>query len=221
MAGNTAAMLARGVLNSMLLNQVKVATMLLCLGIGGSYWAWHALAGAADEKGRGNPGQVAQDPCVSRRSHRRPNRAVAYRLTGSVRVEGTGEPVAGATVDVMIADSGQAIAAQTGLPCPARTAVTPLTSRRAVPLLDADRARRLLGPAQFPEVRGVCRLQGRAGLSQGLCGTPGHRLGFPHHPRPPGEASPRGGHGFRQGRVFPQRCGRRRPCPPDPPHRGR
>ena len=30
-----------------------------------------------------------------------------YRLTGSVRLEGTGEPVAGATVEVMIADSGQ------------------------------------------------------------------------------------------------------------------
>ena len=46
-AGNTAAVLARGVLNSMLLNQLKVATVLLCLGIGGSYWAWHALAGPA------------------------------------------------------------------------------------------------------------------------------------------------------------------------------
>ena len=39
MAGNTAAVLARGVLNSMLLDQLRVATVLLCLGIGGSYWA--------------------------------------------------------------------------------------------------------------------------------------------------------------------------------------
>jgi RNA polymerase sigma factor (sigma-70 family) len=106
MAGNTAAVLAREVLNSMLLNQLKVATVLLCLGIGSSYCAWHALAGATDENGRSHPGQVAKAPAAAPKPQTtRP--AVAYRLTGSVRVEGTGEPVAGATVDVMIADSGQ------------------------------------------------------------------------------------------------------------------
>ncbi len=43
MAGNTAAVLARGVLNSMLMNQLKVVAVLLLLGIGSSYWAWRAF----------------------------------------------------------------------------------------------------------------------------------------------------------------------------------
>ena len=65
-AGNTAAILARGVLNSMLLNQLRVATVLLCLGIGGSYWAWHAVAAAVDGKGQTNPGPaVVRAPASS------------------------------------------------------------------------------------------------------------------------------------------------------------
>jgi RNA polymerase sigma factor (sigma-70 family) len=56
MAGNTAAILARGVLNSMLLQRVIVTTILLCLGIGGSYWAWHAVAAMDDGKAQTNPG---------------------------------------------------------------------------------------------------------------------------------------------------------------------
>jgi RNA polymerase sigma factor (sigma-70 family) len=39
MAGNTAAILARGVLNSMILDKLRAATVLLCLGIGASYLA--------------------------------------------------------------------------------------------------------------------------------------------------------------------------------------
>jgi RNA polymerase sigma factor (sigma-70 family) len=106
MAGNTAAVLARGVLTSMMLNQLKVATVLLCLAIGGGYWAWQAFAGPPDEKGRLDQGRVAQTPASSPKP--KPSQPLmAYRLTGSVRLEGTGEPVAGATVDVMIADSGQ------------------------------------------------------------------------------------------------------------------
>jgi RNA polymerase sigma factor (sigma-70 family) len=61
MAGNAAAVLARGVLNTMLVDQLRIATVLLCLGIGGSYWAWHALA-AGDEK----KGQTAARPAVVR-----------------------------------------------------------------------------------------------------------------------------------------------------------
>jgi RNA polymerase sigma factor (sigma-70 family) len=106
MAGNTAAVLARGVLTSMILNQLKVATVLLCLTIGGSYWAWQAFAGPAGERGRLDQGKVAQTPASSPKP--KPSQpSMAYRLTGSVRLEGTGEAVAGATVDVMIADSGQ------------------------------------------------------------------------------------------------------------------
>jgi RNA polymerase sigma factor (sigma-70 family) len=61
LAGNTASILARGVLNSMFLDQLRVATVLFCLGIGGSYWAWHALATGFDGKGQSNP-----DPAVVR-----------------------------------------------------------------------------------------------------------------------------------------------------------
>jgi RNA polymerase sigma factor (sigma-70 family) len=106
MAGHTAAVLARGVLTSMMLNQLKVATVLLCLGIGVSYWTWHAFAGPAVQQGRPDQGKVAPIPASSPRPE--PTQpTVTYRLTGSVRVEGTGEPAAGALVDVMIADSGK------------------------------------------------------------------------------------------------------------------
>jgi RNA polymerase sigma factor (sigma-70 family) len=105
-AGNTAAVLARGVLNSMMLNQLKVAVVLLCLGIGGSYWGWHALAGPAQEKGQLDQAKVASTPASSPEP-KTTQPTATYRLTGSVQVEGTGEPVAGAMVDVMIADSGQ------------------------------------------------------------------------------------------------------------------
>src|SRR5262249_23079684 len=54
MAGNTAAILARGVLDSMLLDQLRVATVLLCLGIGAGYWAWHTFASAVDRKDQAN-----------------------------------------------------------------------------------------------------------------------------------------------------------------------
>jgi len=40
----------------MLLHQLRVATVLLCLGLGGSYWAWHAVAAAMNAKGQTNPG---------------------------------------------------------------------------------------------------------------------------------------------------------------------
>ena len=55
-AGNTAAIL-RGVLNSMLLHQLRVAVLLLCLGIGGSYWAWRAFASGGNGPGQAIPGQ--------------------------------------------------------------------------------------------------------------------------------------------------------------------
>ena len=55
-AGNTAALLARGVLQTMLLHQLIAATILLCLGLGGGYWAWHAVASGMKSKGQTNPG---------------------------------------------------------------------------------------------------------------------------------------------------------------------
>ena len=82
----------------MLLNQIKVAMVFLLVGIAGSYWAWHALAGAADEKTE----QVAGKTPASKPRAAQP--VIAYRLTGSVRVEGTGEPVQGGQFTVMLGD---------------------------------------------------------------------------------------------------------------------
>ncbi len=66
LAGNTAAVLARGVLHSILLNRLRLATMLLGLGLGGSYWAWDAFALAVEGKGQVHPGQdVAKAPASS------------------------------------------------------------------------------------------------------------------------------------------------------------
>jgi RNA polymerase sigma factor (sigma-70 family) len=61
MAGNTASILARGVLNSMLLDQLKLATILLCLGIAGSVGAWFAIPTAAEGNGRSR----AKAPAIS------------------------------------------------------------------------------------------------------------------------------------------------------------
>jgi RNA polymerase sigma-70 factor (ECF subfamily) len=106
MAANTAAVLARGVLNAMMWSQLKVATVLLCLAIGVTYGSWHAVAGPADEKGRPDPVKVAQTP-VSSPKPEPTQTSSAYRLTGWVRLEGTGEPVPEATIQVLIGGSGQ------------------------------------------------------------------------------------------------------------------
>ena len=107
-AGNTAAALARGIMNSMILNQVKVAVVLLCLAIGGSYWAWHGLAVAAGVRSRPQAENSAKTPA------RPPEQAaklqpvqptIMYRLTGSVRVQDTGEPVKGGKLAVLLGDS--------------------------------------------------------------------------------------------------------------------
>jgi RNA polymerase sigma factor (sigma-70 family) len=105
-AGHPATVLARGVLNSMLLNRLKIAMVLLCLGIGGGYGTWHAFARAADEKAK--VPAAGQAPTSAPTPNSQANRtAPAYRLTGSVRVEGTGEPVQGAKFLVLLSDGGQ------------------------------------------------------------------------------------------------------------------
>ncbi len=108
-AGDTAAALARGVLNSMLIHQARVAAILLFIGIGGASWVWHALAGAADEQGRGQATHVSGKTTASAPASKSPSKpaAGAYRLTGSVRVEGTGEPVPGAKFLVLLGDAEQ------------------------------------------------------------------------------------------------------------------
>ncbi len=56
MACHTVAILARGVQSAMLLKQLRVAAVLLALGLGGSLWAWQTLVAADDGKGQANPG---------------------------------------------------------------------------------------------------------------------------------------------------------------------
>jgi len=104
LAGNTAAALARGVLNSMLLNQVRVGTTLILLGLGSSYWAWRALAAASDSEGQASPEQAAVRTTASAPKSQATAPATTYRFTGSVRVEGTGEPVQGAELAIQLGD---------------------------------------------------------------------------------------------------------------------
>ncbi|MGC8641819.1 MAG: sigma-70 family RNA polymerase sigma factor [Isosphaeraceae bacterium] len=61
-AGNAAAALARGVLNAMLLNQLKAATVVLCLGVGGGYSTWQAVTTLG-----GGQGQKATAPVVAKK----------------------------------------------------------------------------------------------------------------------------------------------------------
>jgi RNA polymerase sigma factor (sigma-70 family) len=105
-AGKTASVLARGVLNTMLLNQLKVASVLLLLGIGGRYCAWNAFAGLIDDKGQAKP-VVAKTPAkapVLAPNSQTIAPAGPYRLTGTVKLDRTGEPVAGAKLRIHLGD---------------------------------------------------------------------------------------------------------------------
>ncbi len=107
-AGNSATMLARGVLNAMLLNQLKVVTALLVVGIGCSFWAWHGVAGAIADTARAGRNELAGKrpipaPDIAPKAQLTPH-TVTYRLSGTVRVEGTGEPVAGAMLQIHVGD---------------------------------------------------------------------------------------------------------------------
>jgi RNA polymerase sigma factor (sigma-70 family) len=107
-SGNAAAILARGVLNSMMMNQLKVAAVLLLLCIGGSYWAWHAAGGASDDKGQAESRRVADKtsapaPVAAAKSQAKAP-TTTYRFTGAVKVEGTGEPIAGAKLQIESGD---------------------------------------------------------------------------------------------------------------------
>ncbi len=99
MTGNTAASLARAILKSMMLKQLRLVTLLVILGTGYCCWLWTASA-----MGIGNPakpfaGRVARRPASASPFAAPKQRAidptVPYRIGGSVRVEDTGEPVAG------------------------------------------------------------------------------------------------------------------------------
>jgi RNA polymerase sigma factor (sigma-70 family) len=110
MVGNTAAVLARGVLNSMVLKQLKVVMVLVVLGIGSSVQVWHTFAAAIDSDEPINPKQVvgsthppAPAPLSAPVARLNPADGL-YRLSGVVRVEGTGEPAAGAKLQIHAGD---------------------------------------------------------------------------------------------------------------------
>ena len=103
-SGNTVGALARRVLNSMLLSQLKVAAAILIIGVGVHYCAWNAAGGLIDDPVQAEPAPVvAKAPATT--SVVAPGLptippARRYRLTGSVRAEETGEPIAGAKLNI-------------------------------------------------------------------------------------------------------------------------
>ena len=119
MAVHTPGVLARGVLYSMQINRLKVAAGLLLVGIVGGSCAWHALAGSAAEESRGHAvqGVGATPPSTSAPKSPSTRPAVAYQVTGSVRVEGTAEPVRGGRLTLFLGD-----VTATGDPARSRTA---------------------------------------------------------------------------------------------------
>ena len=105
MSGNVAAVLARGVLNSMLLNKLKVVSALVLLAVGSSYCAWLGIAAAIDDSNRGD---AASRQAVEKRavasSKPQPEATSPFRLTGTVTAEETGAPVAGAKLEILLGE---------------------------------------------------------------------------------------------------------------------
>ena len=90
----------------MLLNQLKIATILLLLGIVGPFMTWHAVAGLIDDKEQADLAHVAGNtpaaaPATTLKPQM-PSPAIPHRLTGIVRIEGTGEPVNGAKLRIHV-----------------------------------------------------------------------------------------------------------------------
>lgn len=101
-------MSCKPVLNSMRLNQLKIAGVLIVLAISGRYWAWNAVAGLIDDNEKTDTAPVvskppASTPASAPKSQTFP-RVMLYRLNGKVRVAGTGEPVAGAKLQIHTGD---------------------------------------------------------------------------------------------------------------------
>lgn len=104
MAGHTAAALARGVLNSMMLHQVKVAAALSVIALAGGSWAWHAFAGAAEKKGQLAPGKaIARPSTPAKPAPALTEPALPQTYTYPITVTGRavdldGKPIAGAHI---------------------------------------------------------------------------------------------------------------------------
>ena len=108
LAGDTAAILARGVLRAMLIRQVKIASALFIIGLGSVYGLWHVYARGPSDRGQRQAGSaraVEETASHQQRPEPRVDRPAAA-FTGIVRVEGTVQPVAGATLRIMIGGAG-------------------------------------------------------------------------------------------------------------------
>jgi RNA polymerase sigma factor (sigma-70 family) len=104
-AGEAAAVLARGVLRSMVMSHLRSAALILVAVLGSGLMAWHAVAARDDDKGRPaqqpDPARAAPRPSASPKPARPvDNPDGPYAITGQVIVEGSGDPVPGARLDV-------------------------------------------------------------------------------------------------------------------------
>jgi RNA polymerase sigma factor (sigma-70 family) len=106
----TATRLARGVLMSMLLNQLKVVAALAFVCVAGSLGLWQAYAAALQDRAQAPARPAAtkksQQPPLGAAIPQAPRSGPPYRLKGIVRVEGTGEPVEQAKLRIMLGDAG-------------------------------------------------------------------------------------------------------------------
>jgi RNA polymerase sigma factor (sigma-70 family) len=100
-AGEAAAILARGVLRSMVLGHLRSAALVLLAVLGSGLIAWQALAARDDEKARRpEPAGAASGPAASPDAERPTDGP--YAITGRVSIEGTGEPVPGARLEAFL-----------------------------------------------------------------------------------------------------------------------
>jgi RNA polymerase sigma factor (sigma-70 family) len=132
----TATRLARGVLMSMLLNQLKVVTALAFVGLVGSLGMWQAFGTALQDRAQAPARPAAtkksQQPSLGAAKSQTPAPDPPYRLRGIVRVEGTGEPVEHAKIRIMLGD------AQGGAAQNERVGVTGVDGRFAVELVPGN-----------------------------------------------------------------------------------
>jgi hypothetical protein len=93
-----------GRMNSMLLNQLKVAPLLVLLAIGSSYGLWQAFAAAEQPKAGGQATRIQSAAKPSDESSRPQSKSptTVSRLTGVVKLDGTDQPIAGAKLQISV-----------------------------------------------------------------------------------------------------------------------
>ena len=102
-------LLARGFLTSMLLNRLKAVTVVLLIGACGGFGIWHGMAAAFQDKRRDTTKPAATKTATAEATSKKPppTPKPAYQPKGVVRVEGSGEPVQGVPIPVVLQNSIQ------------------------------------------------------------------------------------------------------------------